>query len=149
MSLPLKKFRKQLAQSIYPSHSPAKSAFASAFFAGIVSAVTALFLTPRTGRQNQELVKSKINGYADDMRKMEHNADEKFQSVKEDFQAKVNDIRGGVSSQTRATVNTIKSKLNEVKDQVADRFELAADRLKAQELDLEADQSSKPARKRK
>jgi gas vesicle protein len=149
MALPLKKFRKKLADSIYPSRSPAKAAFASAFFAGIASAATALFLTPRTGKQNQDLVKAKLQNYADDARKMEHQADEKFQSVKEDFQSKVNDIRSGVSSQTRTTVNNIKSKLNEVKDQVADRFEMAAERLKAQELDLEESQTAKPARKRK
>ncbi len=140
------KFRRNVANHIYPTRRNTGPGFGSALFAATIGAVAAFFLSPKNGKENQEMVKEKARNYLDSAKKIEGQAEEKFQTVKEDFTAKVEDIRNGVSEKTRTTADTIKDKFNQVKEKVASRFEDAAENLKNKEVRLESDASDRLGR---
>ena len=82
------KFRRNVANHIYPTRRSPGPIFGSAVFAATIGAVTAFFLSPKNGKENQEMVKEKARKYLDSAKKIEGQAEEKFQEVKKDFSAK-------------------------------------------------------------
>lgn len=132
--------RKNMANRLYPVEQKRTTATGLGLVgAALAGAAAAFFLSPRSGKENQKIVKQKAKQMLEKGEELGEKAKLKAGEVAENVKFKAEVAADKVKTTAHNVAETTSDKIHTFKNNVADNLESAALRMKADEVDLEKD----------
>lgn len=132
--------RRNMANRLYPIEERRNTATGLGLLgAALLGAAAAFFLSPRSGKENQKMVKQKAMEILEKGEELGEKAKEKAGEVVENVKTHAENAAEKVKTTAQNVAETTSDKINAFKNNVADNLENAALKMKKEEVGLEKD----------